>query len=364
MSLFEIVQYEVQVFEAGRWHVRARYPRADRDHAFTEARRIDLNEGHAARVVRDVYDPESGRNQEFTIFVSDRAKESARATNAPTSRAAHSPRPAQKTARAPRTERRAPLAFRATMALGVGLVTAILVTAIASWALAPQHETFASVLARTPAPGTAMTLFVAVMLFSVVSMLRGPLGISRLARTLGAYLAPEPAVAGGAAPVSARARRPLAMPVPSSAAETPAEQDRVLALSQIMLARFFIEAAPANTAKALNDTLGLRGLALYLAGASSQLASHLEMPSPHDLLVQITPAALQTAVREALADARGLDATDTALMSAGRTGMQKYLGTAEERPSMSTALVAWHKAVKAGMQDLPLLLQDAPARAS
>ena len=91
MALFEIVQYEVQVFQGGHWHVRARYPRSDRDHAFTEARRIDLNESHPARVVRDVYDPQDGRSQEFTIFMSDRAKAvKSGARYSPASTTAHS----------------------------------------------------------------------------------------------------------------------------------------------------------------------------------------------------------------------------------------------------------------------------------
>ncbi len=341
MGLFDIVQYEVQVFAGGYWHVRVRYPRSDRDDAFKEARRLDLTEGLSTRVVRDVYDPRSGRNQEITIFVSDRAK-------------AIGPRPAPRDAlrdpaRAPsrrragkqpyanHNERPAPLAFRATMALGVGLVTALLITAIASWALTPTQESFASVLARTPAPGASTTLFVAVMLFSVFTMLRGPLGISRLARML---IGPEDAVSTHETGRTAVPSKPRAEPRED-------HDTHVMNLSRTMLARFFIEAAPANVARAMEDDLGRRGLALYLAGAASAMASRLEIPSPGDLLNQIAPAALQAAAKEALADARALDPADAQLMAAGRGGVQKYMETPEERPSMAGALVAWHKLVKA-----------------
>lgn len=365
MSLFEIIQYEVQVFQDGHWHVRARYPRSDRDHAFTEARRIDLNESHPTRVVRDIYDPETGRNQEIAIFVSDRAKGASRAANTPTeTRAMNRSRSSHRsTAPSRHTDRPTPLAFRATMALGVGLVTATLITAIMSWALAPQHESFASVLARTPSPGSAMTVFVAVMLFAVFTMLRGPLGISRLARTLGAYLS-SPSMA---APVGAAASRPMPMrkitPMrPPAVSVTP--EDQMLSLSQVMLARLFNDAAPANTVKAVDDPLGRRGLALYLAGAASELASLLEMPAPADLLTKISPAALQTAVTEALGEIRALSGADAALLAAGRAGLQKYVSAADERPSMANALVAWHKAIRAEREETPLLLQERPARAS
>ena len=341
MGLFDIVQYEVHVFSDGHWHVHARFPRADRDHAFTEARRLDI-EGIPTRVIRDVYEPQSGRNQEFTIFFSERAKaigtraagrEDARDHSGTSSQG----RRLKKTSVRNRDGRPAPFALRATIALGVGLVTALLITAITSWAMTSTQESFASVLVRTPAPGAPTTLFVAVMLFSVFTMLRGPLGISRLARVL--------VGSDDAAPSRAIAR---AAAVPRSAPQPPSDQDsHVMTLSRVMFARFFIEAAPANAARAIEDHLGRRGLALYLAGAVSAMAAHLEIPSPRALLAQIAPAALQTATLEALAEARTLDPADALLMAAGRTGMQKYLNTPEERPSMAGALVAWHKAVKA-----------------
>lgn len=349
MGLFDIVQYEVHVFSDGHWHVRVRYPRADRDHAFTEARRLDI-EGIPTRVIRDVYEPQSGRNQEITIFVSERAKalgtraaarEDARDHGGTSSQE----RRVKKTLARNRDERPAPFAFRATIALGVGLVTALLITAITSWAMTPTQESFASVLARTPAPGAPTTLFVAVMLFSVFTMLRGPLGISRLARVF--------AGSDDVAPSRAVMRADAA---PRPAPQPPSDQDsHVMALSRVMLARFFIEAAPANAARAMEDDIGRRGLALYLAGAVSAMAAHLEIPSPRALLAQIARAALQTATVEALAEARALDPADAQLMAAGRTGMQKYLNTPEERPSMAGALVAWHKAMKATtIESLPV----------
>ncbi|MCA0200286.1 MAG: hypothetical protein LCH56_05530 [Proteobacteria bacterium] len=354
---FEIIQYEVQVFQDGHWHVRARFPRSDREYAFTEARRVDLNDMLPARVVRDIYDPQSGRSQESTIFMSDRAKtpgvRDAVASTPPRTKRAS--RAAAKGAHARLNEKPAPLVFRATMALGVGLVTALLVTSIATWMMTPQPESFASVLARTPSSGTPMTVFGAVMLFSVFTLLRGPLGITRLARSFGAMREQ-----GAASPAEAAPRaqpRPKLQPQ-RTVMPVDAEQDHdthLLSLARATLARFFTEGAPANAAKAVEDTLGRRGLALYLAGAASQLASHLEMPSPGDLLARIAPDLLQAATKDVLAEARDLGMTDTALLSAGRSGMQKYVSVIDERPSMAAALVTWHTAMRAEAQMPPMM---------
>lgn len=338
MGLFQIVQYEVQVFQDGHWCVRARYTRSERDHAFTEARRIDLNESHPARVVRDVFDPHSGRSQEFTTFMSDRARAlKAGIHTAP----AETPiaQPEAKNAPARPGKRPAPFAFRATMAIGVGVVTALLLTAVATWALTPHQVTFASVLARSPAPGPAMTLFVAVVLFSVFTLLRGALGISRLARTLSASFRGE-----AAAPLARMRSAPrVKEAVPRAAAPTLEQDTHVLPLACVMLARFVSDAA---TECAPDDSRGLNGVALYLAGAASELASHLEMPSPADLLERISSAPLRDATMEALVNLRAADAADAALVAAGRSGMRKYVTSPEERPSMAGALAAWHKAAR------------------
>lgn len=352
-GLFEIIQYEVQVFRDGHWDVRSRYPRSDREHAFTQARLVDLNEMLPTRVVRDVYDPQSGRSQEFTIFMSDRAK----AEKIPIRAVPPKPsgKPAPKTRARQHEGRPAPLAFRITMAVGVGVVTALLVTAIATWALTPQQESFASVIARSPAPGPSMTLFIAVALFSVFTMLRGPLGITRLARTLGTQFSREVSAKLPANDTAPAARVKAREPIPS------VDQDaQMLSLARVMLARFFAEAAPANAAKAIEDALGRRGLALYLAGAASELAIHLEMPSPGELMANVSPPLLQEAAKEMVAEARALGAADNALMAAGRTGMRNYVGAAEERPSMAGALVAWHKAARTEAQASPIF-QEAQA---
>jgi len=358
VGLFDIVQYEVQVFEHGHWYVRSRYPRIERERAFTEARRTDLNEGVPARVVRDVYDPQSGRNREITIFVSDRAKAIGPKSG---NDAPASPRPGVARSRdaahgAPphaRTGRATPLIFRATMALGVGLVTATLITAIAAWTLTPDAESFAHVLANTPAPGPMLPLFLGVMLFSVVTMLRGPLGISRLARAISAQ------INAAMTDVPSPPRRPAPAPI-DRVEPTPAAPEALPGVAQVMLARFFTEAAPANTAKAMDDELGRRGLALYLSGAVSELAAMLQLPGPTALLAQIPQDALIPEVTAVLKEFRALDRTDAALVAAGRLGMTRFLTAPDARPSMATALVTWHKAARDAAQDeagLPLIMQ-------
>ncbi|MGE3474582.1 MAG: hypothetical protein AB7H70_02115 [Rhodospirillaceae bacterium] len=353
-ALFEIIQYEVQVLQGGNWHVRTRFTRAEREHAFAEARRADLNDMLPARVVRDVYDPQSGHSRETVIFSSERAKtHGTRGAASAAPRAKSARRAASKSLHAPFNEKPAPLVFRAVMALGVGLLTALLVTSITTWMTAQPPESFASVLARTPSSGSPMTLFVAVMLFSVFTMMRGPLGISRLARSLGAMLEREPDAPAETVPRVRTKAPPERAGVPMPPKLDP--DTHLLSLARVTLARFFTEAAPANAAKAVEDALGRRGLALYLAGAVSELASHIEMPSPGDLLAQIASDLLQAAVKDALTELRDLGMADTALLSAGRAGMRKYVTAPDDRPSMATALVTWHKAMRADAQMPPVL---------
>src|SRR5581483_4889535 len=55
-----VVHYEVHVLERGRWHVHARYAREERDRAMNDARATEVSTGHATKVVRDVFYPETG----------------------------------------------------------------------------------------------------------------------------------------------------------------------------------------------------------------------------------------------------------------------------------------------------------------
>ena len=69
-----IVQYEVYVFDAGRWSLHSRYPGAQRLDAMKDAVTTEEITGHPAKVVRDTYYPEDNRNEEITAYLSPKAK--------------------------------------------------------------------------------------------------------------------------------------------------------------------------------------------------------------------------------------------------------------------------------------------------
>lgn len=69
-----IVQYEVYVFDAGRWSLHARYPGAQRLDAMNDATTTEEITGHPAKVVRDTYFPDDNRNEEITAYLAPKAK--------------------------------------------------------------------------------------------------------------------------------------------------------------------------------------------------------------------------------------------------------------------------------------------------
>ena len=69
-----IFQYEVYVFDAGRWSLHSRYPGAQRLDAMNDAVTTEQITGHPAKVVRDTYYPEDNRNEEITAYLGPKAK--------------------------------------------------------------------------------------------------------------------------------------------------------------------------------------------------------------------------------------------------------------------------------------------------
>ncbi len=65
------INFEVQIMQGGRWTIHARFPSTQRDQAIEEAKQADSAKiGGGVRVIRDVYDSDSGTSNEFTIYKS------------------------------------------------------------------------------------------------------------------------------------------------------------------------------------------------------------------------------------------------------------------------------------------------------
>jgi len=67
----EIVNYEVQVQQSGRWSIHARFQSHQKDAALDEGKQLDhLNTVEAVKVIKEVYDSDEGFHNEFIIYKS------------------------------------------------------------------------------------------------------------------------------------------------------------------------------------------------------------------------------------------------------------------------------------------------------
>ena len=64
------INFEVQVMQGGRWTISARYPSTGQEKAIEEAKQIDSSGIGSVRVLRDVYDSETGMSNEYTVYKS------------------------------------------------------------------------------------------------------------------------------------------------------------------------------------------------------------------------------------------------------------------------------------------------------
>lgn len=64
------VNFEVQVMQGGRWTIHARYPEAGKEEAVEEAKQLSESKVGDVRVLRDVYDADTGMSSEFTVYSS------------------------------------------------------------------------------------------------------------------------------------------------------------------------------------------------------------------------------------------------------------------------------------------------------
>ncbi len=70
-----ITQFEVQVQQGNRWSIHAQFGPFQKEAAITEARSLDkIPSISGVKVIREVYDPDSGTSQEFVIYKSDGVK--------------------------------------------------------------------------------------------------------------------------------------------------------------------------------------------------------------------------------------------------------------------------------------------------
>ncbi|MHC8509208.1 MAG: adenylate/guanylate cyclase domain-containing protein [Rhodospirillales bacterium] len=60
--------FEVHVQQHGRWTIHARYPLYKKDSALEDAKQIDSQQVGQVKVIREVFDDESGHHEEYTIY--------------------------------------------------------------------------------------------------------------------------------------------------------------------------------------------------------------------------------------------------------------------------------------------------------
>ncbi|MEQ8736183.1 MAG: hypothetical protein RIC29_14750 [Rhodospirillaceae bacterium] len=75
--MLRVVQYEVHIFDEGRWYFHARYPGAERDQALSDARQTEYQTGYPAKVIKDTYHRDLNYSEESVIYISPNAKSKA-----------------------------------------------------------------------------------------------------------------------------------------------------------------------------------------------------------------------------------------------------------------------------------------------
>jgi hypothetical protein len=177
-----VIHYEVHVLERGRWHVHARYVREERDRAMNDARNTEISTGHATKVVRDVFYPETGTNQEQTIYLSASARRIQPRSVAERQTQAVQGITSRRRARARARQRsmfrsRSPF-VRIALAMGLSLAAASVMVTLLSWA-------FRNAPVATPVNSLTNMLLTAYISTFVVTFLTLLHGVRRKPRAEG-----------------------------------------------------------------------------------------------------------------------------------------------------------------------------------
>ncbi|MGE4061790.1 MAG: hypothetical protein AB7E79_00330 [Rhodospirillaceae bacterium] len=198
--MLSVTQFEVYVFDHGRWTIHARYGSDQRKAAVMDARTTEFSTALPTKVVAETYFPEIDESELVTVYVSPKARELREAAKIRRSgRTPMTARPAAPIAPSvrPRRLRLRPgfnlrqFLMQAAVAGGFSLVAATISTVLISWGLKRSIDAGLPVSASLST--TILTYAYAVFfLFFFMSLFRSKLPLHRLLSALWAQSAAKP----------------------------------------------------------------------------------------------------------------------------------------------------------------------------
>lgn len=73
--MLAVTQFEVHVYQHGRWTIHARYPSEEREEAVRDASATENTTGRPTKVIRETYFPQTNNTETVTVYVSPKTKE-------------------------------------------------------------------------------------------------------------------------------------------------------------------------------------------------------------------------------------------------------------------------------------------------
>ncbi len=187
--MLAITQFEVYVYQKGRWTIHARYAGEDRNEAVLDARTTESATGFPSKVIRETYFPEVNDSERITVYSSPKIKEQQAQLLANARR--RTPLKAARDAAANALARRGrvrtaqprltagQMVFRVIVAGGISLAAATLVTGVVAWALRYVADSGATMEPDTRTMVLTYS-YVLAFLFFFWSLFRSKLPLHRL----------------------------------------------------------------------------------------------------------------------------------------------------------------------------------------
>jgi adenylate cyclase len=184
--MLAVTQFEVHVYQQGRWSIHARYPNSEREEAVRDAVATGSVASCPTKVIRETYFPETNSTETVTIYVSPKAKALRARASLPhkalpsdehVAANRYSEGKSRQTARQRLSARN--VFFRIVIAAAISVTTTTLIVGVLAWML--RRFADAGVALSGAMTSTVLTYgYVAIFLFSFGSLFRSRLPLHRV----------------------------------------------------------------------------------------------------------------------------------------------------------------------------------------
>lgn len=184
--MLAVTQFEVHVYQQGRWSIHARYPSSEREVAVRDAAVTGSVASSPTKVVRETYFPETNSTETVTIYVSPKAKALRTRASLPKKVLPGDKHIGANSASQGKSARPTPqrlgarnVFFRIVIAAAISVATTTLIVGVFAWML--RRFTDAGVPLSGAMTSTILTYgYVAIFLFSFGSLFRSRLPLHRV----------------------------------------------------------------------------------------------------------------------------------------------------------------------------------------